>query len=264
MVDADRCMSVDSVSGAVQATSIEETEMEPLSNIMERVIEYLVKVLNEASRGWMPRADPDIMDVSLVEQAVDQLIKLIDPSTRAFDLLLAFPGTYFIELCLKPPLGIIEILMRNILNPMAKIRYAIWRLATAISRKNESAAESLYKWAISNRLQADQVSVHCSEYYQLIEQYIRTNLVHPNREQVFKPLFFLPKTFVSDRRHETIASCFDGRHSRVALRIRIRRNEALQSAKTLHYVVEHPRIRIDSWIGRRRIVFFLDSQSFVL
>ena len=74
--------------------------------------------------------------------------------------------------------------MKGILNPLPKIRHSIWQLATTICSKSNSAGDAVYKWAKSNRKHADKVSMHCAEYYTLIEQYIQTRFQHPTPEQV--------------------------------------------------------------------------------
>lgn len=60
--------------------------------VLERVIEYLIKVTDHASSGWTPSVDPTLMDIQLVEMAVDQLIKMIEQSTPALDVFLAYKG----------------------------------------------------------------------------------------------------------------------------------------------------------------------------
>lgn len=183
-------MSVDSVSGpslsiAQKGADSKDTCIQ-FHTVLGRVIDYLVKVTDEASRGWMPSEEPAMMDVHLVEMAVDQLIKMIDRSVQALDLLLAYPSMTVITSSQVSAwtAGIIEILMRSILNPLSKIRHSIWQLATTICTKSDVAADAFYKWAVKNRAQADCVSMYCGEFYVLIEQYVQANFQHPTPEQV--------------------------------------------------------------------------------
>ena len=77
--------------------------------------------------------------------------------------------------------------MWELLNPLPKIRHSFCQLTMAISRKSESAAEALYQWARKHRDQADQESMHCAEFYSLIEHLIQPSLKHPSPEQVNPP-----------------------------------------------------------------------------
>ena len=87
-------MSVDSVSGpcSERKGKQERSGNVQFPTVIRRVIDYLVDVAVKASRAWQPSAEPALMDVQLVELAVENLIKMIEHWTLALDVLLASPG----------------------------------------------------------------------------------------------------------------------------------------------------------------------------
>ena len=98
--------------------------------------------------------------------------------------------------------GIIEIMMRNILNPIPKIRHAFWQLTTTICAKSRSAAETFYTWTRERREEADQVSAHCADFYVLMENLVQLRFKQPTAEQVHhSPPKPIPRPHPVGRRH---------------------------------------------------------------
>lgn len=175
------CMSMDSVNGPIEGAGQRispERDMvqQPSSHlksslVLEKAIEYLIRVAHEGSRGWLDGSEAADIDVQLVEMAVNQLTGMIEQWSLALDSLLAYPQ-------------IIDIIMSSLLNPLSKIRQAFLQLATKICQKSENASIELYSCARRSRSKADLMSMHCIEFYQLLEHFVQCYFQHPTSSYI--------------------------------------------------------------------------------